>query len=70
MVPSRMSPRLREIIRFVTIGLAFGLVWATVQYVNDQIRNFTVLIGPVLVFGVVGLLMWILRQAVVYIKNR
>lgn len=65
-----MSPRLREIVRFVTIGLAFGLVWATVQYVNGQIRDFSVLIGPVLVFGVAGLLMWGLRQAVIYFRNR
>lgn len=65
-----MSPRLREVIRFVTIGLAFGLVWATVQFVNGQIRDFTVLIGPVLVFGVAGLLMWTLRQAVIYFRNR
>ena len=65
-----MSPRVREIIRFVTIGLAFGLVWATVQYVNGQIRDFSVLIGPVLVFGLAGLLMWGLRQAVIYFRNR
>lgn len=65
-----MSPRLREIIRFVTIGLAFGLVWATVQYVNGQIRDFTVLVGPVLVFGAAGLLMWGLRQAVIRFRNR
>lgn len=65
-----MSPRLREIVRFVTIGLAFGLVWATVQYVNGQIRDFSVLIGPVLVFGLAGLLMWGLRQAVIYFRNR
>lgn len=65
-----MSPRLREIVRFVTIGLAFGLVWATVQYVNGQIRDFTVLVGPVLVFGVAGLLMWALRQAVIRFRNR
>tara|TARA_R110002072_G_scaffold12070_7_gene53164 strand:+ start:1177 stop:1374 length:198 start_codon:yes stop_codon:yes gene_type:complete len=65
-----MSPRVREIVRFVTIGLAFGLVWATVQYVNGQIRDFAVLIGPVLVFGAAGLLMWVLRQAVIRFRNR
>ena len=65
-----MSPKVREIIRFVTIGLAFGLVWATVQYVNGQIRDFEVLIGPVLVFGAAGFLMWVLRRAVVYFRTR
>ena len=65
-----MSPKVPEIIRFVTIGLAFGLVWATVQYVNGQIRDFEVLIGPVLAFGSIGFVMWGLRQAVIYIRNR
>lgn len=65
-----MSPRLREVTRFVTIGLAFGLVWATVQYVNGQIRDFAILIGPVLVFGFAGLLMWGLRQVVIRFRNR
>ena len=41
LVRNRMSPQLREIIRFVTLGLAFGLVWATVQFVNGQIRDFS-----------------------------
>lgn len=65
-----MSPQLREIIRFITLGLAFGLVWATVQFVNGQIRDFSVLIGPVLVFGAAGFLMWVLRRAVVYFRSR
>ena len=65
-----MKPRLQEAIRFVTIGLAFGLVWATVQYVNGQIRDLGILIGPVLAFGSIGLVMWGLRQVVIYFKNR
>jgi|MEHZ01.5.fsa_nt_MEHZ011334602.1_1 hypothetical protein len=65
-----MKPRLREVIRFVTIGLAFGLVWATVQYVNGQIKDFAVLIGPVLAFGSIGLVMWGIRQVVIYFRNR
>jgi hypothetical protein len=65
-----MSPRLREVIRFVTIGLAFGLVWATVQYVSGQIKDFAVLIGPVLAFGSIGLVMWGIRQVVIYFRNR
>jgi hypothetical protein len=65
-----MSPQLREIIRFVTIGLAFGLVWASVQLVNGQIRDISVLIGPVLAFGAAGLVMWGLRQVVIYLRSR
>lgn len=65
-----MSPAVREALRFVTIGLAFGLVWATVQYINGQIRDFGTLVGPIIVCGVAGLLMWALRRAVVYLRNR
>lgn len=65
-----MSPQLREIIRFVAIGLAFGLVWASVQMINGQIRDVSVLIGPVLAFGAAGLVMWGFRQVVIYLRNR
>lgn len=65
-----MSPRLKEALRFVTIGLAFGLVWAVMQYANGQIRDFTALAGPMIVFGGAGLLMWVLRRAVVHFRNR
>lgn len=59
-----MSPTAKEALRFVTIGLAFGLVWATMQYINGHIRDFTALAGPVVVCGGAGLLMWGLRKLV------
>lgn len=65
-----MSPTAREILRYVTIGLAFGLIWAVMQYANGQIRDITALIGPVLVFGVAGLLMWGLRRFLRSMRNR
>lgn len=65
-----MSPKFREAFRFVTIGLAFGLIWAVMQYTNGQIRDFTALLGPMIVFGGAGLLMWLLRRAVVHFRNR
>ncbi len=64
------SPRVREAFRFVTIGLAFGAIWAAMQYVNGQVRDVAALIGPVIVFGCAGLLMWAIRRAVVYFRNR
>jgi hypothetical protein len=64
-----MSPRLKEAMRFVTIGLAFGLVWATMQYINGHIRDFAALAGPVIAFGGAGLLMWGLRRLVVYLRR-
>ncbi len=65
-----MSPLLREILRYVAIGLAFGLIWAAMQYANGQIRDIATLIGPVVVFGLAGLLMWGLRRAVIALRNR
>ena len=65
-----MSPGLKELIRFVIIGLAFGLIWAIMQYTNGQIRDIPAMIGPILVFGCAGTLMWALRRAVVYFRNR
>ena len=60
---------LREALRYVIIGLAFGLIWATIQYANGQIRDVAALAGPVLVFGVAGLLMWGLRRLFVRIRG-
>lgn len=65
-----MSPKLKEAARFVTIGLAFGLIWAVMQYTNGQIQDVAALLGPMIVFGGAGLLMWALRRAVVYFRNK
>lgn len=65
-----MSPTAKEILRYVTIGLAFGLIWAVMQYGNGQIRDVTLLIGPVAVFGAAGLLMWALRRALRHFRGR
>ena len=63
-------PLLKEAFRYVVIGLAFGLIWAVIQYTNGSITDFTVLAGPVIVFGAAGLLMWGFRRAVIALKNR
>ena len=65
-----MSPVVRDILRFVAIGLAFGLIWAAMQYANGQIRDIGALFGPVVVFGLAGFVMWALRQAVMRLRNR
>lgn len=65
-----MSPTAKEALRFMTIGLAFGLVWATMQYINGHIRDFTALAGPVVVCGGAGLLMWALRRVLIRFRNR
>lgn len=65
-----MSPTLREALRYMTIGLAFGLIWATMQYINGQMRDIAALAGPIVVCGAAGLLMWALRRAFVRFRNR
>ena len=65
-----MSPLLREALRFVAIGLAFGLIWAVMQYTNGQIRDIGTLAGPVIVFGFAGLVMWGGRRLVIRLRNR
>jgi hypothetical protein len=65
-----MSAVAKEALRYVTIGLAFGLIWATMQFTKGQIRDFSALVGPVCTFGGAGFLMWCLRRAFVHFRNR
>ena len=65
-----MTPLFREFLRYVMIGLAFGLIWAAIQYTNGSITDFKLLAGPVVVFGVAGILMWGLRRALITLRNR
>lgn len=65
-----MNPVLREAIRYVLIGLGFGLIWAVIQYTNGNVTDFNILAGPVIVFGAMGLVMWGIRRAVIALRNR
>lgn len=59
-----MAVALREILRYVLVGLGFGLVWAVMQYANGQVRDVPALLGPVAAFGLAGAVMWCVRRAV------
>ena len=65
-----MNPLLREAIRYVLIGLGFGLIWAIIQYTKGSITDLNVLAGPVIVFGVMGLGLWGIRRAVIALRDR
>jgi len=65
-----MSPILREVLRFVAIGLGFGFIWAAIQYANGQMRNIDALAAHVLVFGLAGFVMWVTRRIYLAIRNR
>ena len=64
-----MNPVGRDILRYVAIGLVFGLVWAVMQYLNGQIRDIAALAVPVVFFGLAGLLMWGLRQVFLRLRG-
>lgn len=59
-----MAPVAREILRFALIGVAFGLVWAAMQYINGQVRDISGLLGPIAAFGLAGVVMWGVRRIV------
>ena len=61
---------LLEAIRFILIGLIFGLIWAIVQYTNGQMTDFKLLAGPIIVFAIIGLVMWAIRRAIILIRSR
>ncbi len=64
-----MKESLIQMSRYVLIGVGFGIIWAVVQYMNGQIQELNALVSPVLVFGVVGGVMWVIRQLVARIRN-
>ena len=65
-----MNPVQREAIRYVLIGLGFGLIWAAIQYANGNVTDLNILAGPVIVFGAMGLVMWGIRRVVIALRNR
>lgn len=65
-----MSPVLRLLVRFVGIGIAFGLVFAAMQYANGNVRDLGTLGGSVLLFAAVGVILWAMRLAVEYFRRR
>lgn len=65
-----MNPIFREMLRYVMIGLGFGVIWAAIQFSNGQVRDPVALIGPLVMFVIFGFLMWLLRRLVVWIRSR
>ena len=60
---------LREALRYVLIGLGFGLVWAVIMYQrNDHEFKPTCRAGDRV--WCAGLIMWGLRRAVIALRNR
>lgn len=56
--------------RYIVIGLAFGLAWAMMQYTTGAITEPVKLAGPVLLCGAFGALLWGARAAVLRLARR
>ena len=56
--------------KYVLVGLAFGLLWAAIQYTRDTVTEPAALLGPILLFGLFGLVMWGLRVLIIQIRKR
>ena len=60
----------REVLRYVAISTGFGLVWASMQYANGQVRDLAALAGPVVVFALAGVVTWTARRAYKAMRKR
>ena len=65
-----MNLVLKEMLRFVGVGVGFGTIWAIIQIINGEITSLGHSLGPILLFGFTGLIMWILRKTYIYFKAR
>lgn len=55
--------------KYVVVGLAFGLSWAGIQYFNGAITEPAALAGPVLLFGIFGAVLWGVRALIVRLRK-
>ena len=55
--------------KYVVVGLAFGLSWAGIQYFNGAITEPAALAGPVVLFGIFGAVLWGIRTLVLRLRR-
>ena len=56
--------------RYILVGLAFGLAWAGMQYARGEITDPVALAGPVILFAVFGAILWGIRVIVLLLRGR
>lgn len=56
--------------RYVLVGLAFGLVWAAIQYARDTVTEPAALIGPVVLFVLFGAVLWGIRVLILHFRKK
>lgn len=52
--------------KYIAVGLIFGIAWAAIQYSQGEFTKFAELGGPVLLCGAFGAVLWLAR--VIYLK--
>jgi hypothetical protein len=56
--------------RYIVVGLAFGVVWAIMQWSRGEVTEPVALAVPVLLSGAFGALLWGLRALVLRFRGR
>ena len=56
--------------RYIAVGLAFGLVWAGMTFVRDDTTEPVVLAGAVTMCGLFGAVLWGVRTLLVRWRQR
>ena len=56
--------------RYIAVGLAFGLVWAVMQVVRDDTTEPAMLIVAVIVCGLFGAVLWGIRSLALRLRRR
>ncbi len=54
--------------RYILVGLAFGMVWAILQWNRDEIVDPVALVVAVLLCGAFGALLWGLRTLLIRLR--
>jgi len=56
-------------LRYIAVGLAFGLVWAVMQVVRGDTTELAMLVVAVLVCGLFGAMLWGIRSLVLRLRR-
>ena len=56
--------------RYIAVGLAFGLVWATMQVVRGETSEPAALAAAVVICTLFGAVLWGLRTLVLRLRRR
>ncbi len=56
--------------KYIVVGLVFGLVWAGVQWGRDEVTEPVALAVPVIFCGAFGAVLWGLRVLVLRLRGQ